>query len=142
MQYTDPKQLSKGAPMFVVSSFGSCGQDHHCCITEYQFVQATTSNIDKNTKTFADILDLNHHRLRKDGSWDMNYWTPSTRERNSSMQDMGIIANGYNKHLTFDNLQEAQQYAESVYGFTNYTPSPPSVQELQAPVLDDADYDR
>lgn len=127
MQITDPSQLSVGQEIFCVHAFSDDTKINNTTIHKYILRSYTTTAKkfacmeveDTNIKAGVDYLKLNYNTE----TWKPeSHYSPGVQER--SLQDAGIIPNTYNAHRTYDNLWEAQQYIDTMYGITATTADP------------------
>ena len=143
MQITDPSQLSVGQELFCVHAFSDDTKLNNTTIEKYTLRSYTTT-----AKKFA-CMEVEDAKIAAGIDYlKLNYttevWEPqkyhfhqSVQER--SMQDAGIVPNTYNAHRTYDNLWEAQQYIDTMYGISATTADPAA--GLKTPALG-TDYDR
>jgi hypothetical protein len=160
MQITDPSQLSVGMKIYLVHAFTDDRKKNNCTLCCHEVVAFSTG---KKTGAFAKFKDVpvssTADRLKLDydnGVWETQSFYNSLHVRESSLQDMGIVANTYNDHQTYDDAMEAHQYLAKLLGFvdsngkiilTIKSSQLPSTRNSQAavlskPALEDTDYDR
>ena len=128
MQITDPSQLTVGLEIFCVHAFTDDTKIRNTTIHKFTLLSYTTT-----AKKFA-CMEVEDTKIAGGGSClTLNYntetWKPQAHAftqsiREISMQDMGVVSNTYNSHATFDNLWEAQQYIDTLYGIAATSADP------------------
>lgn len=161
MQITDPSQLSVGMKIYLVHAFTDERKNNNCTIHCHELMAFSTG---KKTGAFAKFKDVpvspkaDYLKLDYDNSvWTAQSFYNGSHVRESSLQDMGIVANTYNDHQTFDDCMDAHQYLAVLLGFVDSNGKiilrikssqlPPSginttAAGLNKPALEDTDYDR
>jgi len=121
MRITDPTAMVEGMEIFPVNGFTN-SSTHDCSIQRLEVIKVSiTPYTGKGPPDWLEYkrlafvsrnLDVTRLDL-KNGVWeeDTNIFYVD-RIDISSMQDMGIIAQNYNKHQVFTSLAEAMLYGE------------------------------
>lgn len=121
---TDPSQLKVGMTIYLVHAFSDARKQMMCSITESEVLAVsitTTTGLDDfmRVKESATYIQINFD----DSLWDYKSHASTGVPHETSMQDMGIIPNKYNKHGTFDNMSEAKRYLSTIVGLTIKEPA-------------------
>lgn len=131
MRITDPSQLCAGMEIFCTDGF--TGSKYDCHITKGEVIDVPLSPPSDSTapKVWVMIRLLALHDDITSLNLSAGIWVESDSckkwigdDHLNSMQDMGIIANAYNKHQVFTNLTEAKLYGEGKLNLSDVAEAP------------------
>ena len=132
MRITDPSQLCAGMEIFCADGF--TGSKYDCHITKVEVIDVSLPPPSDSTAPkvwmMVKLLAIHGQYITSlnltAGVWIENdsckKWIGD--DHLNSMQDMGIIANAYNKHQVFTSLTEAKLYGEGNLNLSDVTEAP------------------
>ena len=111
MRITDPSQLHPGKIIYRVHAYTEQRKIKWCSIERYEVIRVPITSTPGNMSNFIELRPAQFYiKVNFDNyTWDYNSFGFSTFQEHS-MQDMGVIANTYNSHQTFDNEEDAKKY--------------------------------
>lgn len=117
MRITDPKQLSDGMIIWVTCAF--VNKESITRVTKFEVVKARIDPPDGQKhwcriRHLGETYKFNHDTNDFEVDTDAGVLDGHADDR--SMRDMGIVYNTYNKHQTFDDVDDAKNYVFDLFG--------------------------
>ena len=132
MRITNPNQITAGMEIFCIDGFS--GSTYECHITKVEVVDVPLPPQSDSTApkvwVMVKLLAIQGQYITSlnlsAGVW---FESDSCRkwigdDHQNSVQDMGIIANTYNKHQVFTNVVEAKLYGEGKLNLSDIAEAP------------------